>query len=102
MVVKRYRGSSAEAAWRVRLPIDPPFALDVLVRSPVEIRRRLGLGDDFISELTAKGIVLHEDGDERVGRQGRRRLRRRLHPAAVAQAEYVGWVLPTSATTVNG
>jgi len=42
--------------------------MDLIVRSPAEIRRRLAMGDSFLREMTTKGIVLHEADDARVGR----------------------------------
>jgi hypothetical protein len=42
--------------------------LDLLVRTPAQVRRRLRMGDQFLREVTAKGIVLHESRDARVGR----------------------------------
>jgi predicted nucleotidyltransferase len=89
MVVKRYRGDSAEAAYRVHDAIDVPFRTDVLVRSPAEIRRRVAWGDMFIVGVVERGILLHDSSDRRVGEQGRRRLHRRLRSAAIAKAQPV-------------
>jgi predicted nucleotidyltransferase len=37
-----------------------PFPLDVIVRTPSQIERRLALGDSFIREITDQGKVLFE------------------------------------------
>jgi predicted nucleotidyltransferase len=89
MVIRRHRGSSADAGWRIRVGIEVPFGIDVLVRSPAEIRRRIGWGDMFIVDVMKQGIVLHDSTNSRMGQQGRRRLRRRLNSAAVPQAQPV-------------
>jgi predicted nucleotidyltransferase len=85
LVVKPYRGPSYAAATRIGMAVRARFPTDILVRSPAEIRRRLKLNDFFIREIMEKGIVLYDSDDTRVGEKGRRRLRRRLHSAAVAQ-----------------
>lgn len=36
-----------------------PFPMDVLVRTPQEIRRRLRMGDSFFEEVMKKGKVLY-------------------------------------------
>jgi predicted nucleotidyltransferase len=89
MVVKRYRGDSADASTRIRIGTQFRVPMDLLVRSPAEIRRRLEMQDFFIMDIVEQGIILHERDDERVGRQGRRRLRRRPHSSSVAKAQPV-------------
>lgn len=37
-----------------------PFPMDLLVRTPEEIRRRLRMGDFFFEEILRKGKVLYE------------------------------------------
>ena len=59
---------------RIILAFDPVFPLDLIVRTPERLRRRLADGDCFLQEITTKGIVLYEKGNTRVGPQGRRRL----------------------------
>ena len=59
---------------RIILAFDPVFPLDLIVRTPERLRRRLADGDCFLQEITGKGIVLYEKKDARVGAQGRRRL----------------------------
>lgn len=68
MVVMPHRGSSAQMATRIRLSCPRAFPMDLLVRSPAEINRRTRAGDAFLSEITSKGIVLHESRDARVDR----------------------------------
>jgi hypothetical protein len=55
------------SATRIRLACPRKFPMDLLVRSPAEIRRRIKIGDPFVSEITTKGIVLHEANHARVG-----------------------------------
>lgn len=37
-----------------------PFPMDILVRTPQEIRRRLRMGDPFYEEILERGKVLYE------------------------------------------
>lgn len=37
-----------------------PFGMDILVRTPEQLRKRIGMGDAFIQEITTKGRVLYE------------------------------------------
>ena len=37
-----------------------PFPMDILVRTPEEIQRRLEIGDYFIREVLEQGMVLYE------------------------------------------
>ena len=50
---------------RQRIPAD--FPLDLIVRTPESIARRLQWGDCFIQEILAKGDVLYEAADAGVG-----------------------------------
>src|SRR5580704_11492733 len=68
MLIMRHRGSSAKTATEIRLACPRAFPMDLLVRTPAEVRRRLRMGDQFLREITSNGIVLHESRDARVGR----------------------------------
>jgi predicted nucleotidyltransferase len=68
MVVMPHRGSCVEVATRIRLACPRSFPMDLIVRSPAEVRRRLRSGDVFLQEIKSKGVVLHEANNPRVGR----------------------------------
>ena len=61
---------------RLALP-DPPFPLDLMVRSPTKLQSRLAEGNSFLTEIVTRGRVLYEKGSGRVGSQSRSRSRRR-------------------------
>ncbi len=67
-------------AYKIRLTIPAPFPMDLLVRTPEEMRWRLAEGDLFHTEITSKGKVLYEKSDARVGEKSRGRLPRRAKP----------------------
>ncbi len=60
MVVMPHRGSAARVATRIRLACPRDFPMDLIVRSPAEVRRGLAMSDPFLTEIADRGIVLHE------------------------------------------
>jgi predicted nucleotidyltransferase len=62
---------------RIWNAIDPPFSLDLIVRTPRNLRGRLAEGDWFLREVVGQGKVLYEKTDCGVGPQGGSRPRRR-------------------------
>jgi predicted nucleotidyltransferase len=64
-------------AVQIRWALAPPFPMDLIVRTPKEMKWRLEEGDSFLTEIVSRGKVLYEKDDEGVGAQGRSRSRRR-------------------------
>ena len=58
---------------RLTLAFEPPFPLDLIVRTPEHWRRGLEDGDSFLREIEAKGKVLYAKTDGSLGAQGRSR-----------------------------
>ena len=50
----------AEQAMRICREIEYHFGLDLIVRTPATLARRLALGDSFLREATDRGVVLYE------------------------------------------
>src|SRR5262245_49615257 len=63
-----------DQAVRISLDIDPPFPLDIIVRTPKNLRWRLEAGDWFLREIVSRGKVLYEQTDRRMGAKSRSRL----------------------------
>ena len=59
-----------EQALKIDEALQRGFALDLIVRTPHNLRRRLRWGDLFLQEVIARGKVLYEKADRRVGRKG--------------------------------
>ena len=78
LVVVPTRNQLSMAA-RISIAIDPPFPLDIIVRTPKNMKWRLEEGDSFLREVVTKGKVLYAKADQGVGQKGRSRLRPR-HP----------------------
>jgi uncharacterized protein len=66
--------SQLRMAVRIAIAIDPPFPLDIIVRTPKEMQWRLAERESFLTEVTTKGKVLYEKNHARVGVKGRGRL----------------------------
>ena len=61
-------------AVRIRRATEHPFPLDLIVRTPDDLRWRLEEGDCFMREIMSKGKVLYEKTDGFMDSQGRKRL----------------------------
>ena len=44
-----------------------PFGMDILVRTPQQIKERIPRGDYFLREIVAKGKILYERNSRRMG-----------------------------------
>ncbi len=60
LVVMPHKGHSARKAAEIRTAVRAGFPMDLVVRSPEEIRRRLKMGDFFIREIMERGQPLYE------------------------------------------
>ena len=63
VIMPRTRDRGEKMSVRIRQAIPRDFALDLLVRTPSEVAKRLRWGDPFIRELLEKGQVLYEARD---------------------------------------
>jgi predicted nucleotidyltransferase len=77
LLVVRPNRSRQNQAVQIRMRLTAPFPMDLLVRTPQELSRRLEMGDSFMKTIVTKGKVLYEKADEGVGEEGRKRLRTR-------------------------
>src|SRR4029077_8247623 len=49
-----------DQAVKIELACDPPFPLDIIVRTPKNLAWRLAEGESFLREIMSKGKVLYE------------------------------------------
>ena len=59
MVILPFEGNGLQKAAEIVRKVQPPFAIDLLARTPDEIRQRLAWNDYFLSEIMDKGKVLY-------------------------------------------
>jgi uncharacterized protein len=57
----RYRGE--RMSLRIRLAVQRDFPMDLLVRTPADVKKRLRWGDFFIREIMEKGKIMYEAAD---------------------------------------
>jgi predicted nucleotidyltransferase len=60
LVIMDTRKRAVYEAARIQCAVPAPFPVDILVRTPGQVRRRVALGDSFIREVTSQGRVLYE------------------------------------------
>jgi predicted nucleotidyltransferase len=76
LVIMPLRTDPVYKSVEIALKVRPGFPMDMLVRTPAAVRRRVAMGDYFMREILQKGKVLYASDDRRVGGQGGRGLRR--------------------------
>ena len=62
LVVMSARNKHSQAC-KIRAAVSAPFPMDLLVRTPEEMSRRLSDGDLFHTEIVSKGKILYEKCD---------------------------------------
>jgi predicted nucleotidyltransferase len=73
LVVMQAWNQLSKAA-EIQIACEPQFPLDIIVRTPDTLRRRLEERESFHTEIVTKGKVLYEERDSRVGAKCRSRL----------------------------
>ena len=63
-----------DQAVRIRWKLPAPFPMDLIVRTPRNLRWRLEEGESFHSEIVTKGILLYEKSNSGVAAKSRKRL----------------------------
>jgi predicted nucleotidyltransferase len=74
--------SEVNQSIRMTLAFEPPFALDLIVRTPAKLQRRLAEGSSFLQQIVRGGKVVYEEGNQPLGAKSRGRSRRRKRPGA--------------------
>src|SRR5438874_13363720 len=74
VLVVMHTGRRRSQSARIRTEIQTPFAMDLLVRTPEFVKRRLAEGDSFLADIMSRGIVLYEKSNQGMGAKGRSRL----------------------------
>jgi predicted nucleotidyltransferase len=76
LVVMPARDEHAQAV-RILWRLAAPFPLDLIIRTPKEMKWRLEEGESFLTTVVSQGKVLYEKDHKGVGRKGRTGLRAR-------------------------
>jgi predicted nucleotidyltransferase len=78
LVIMNTQERTLRQAARIAGAIPHPFPIDILVRTPAQIKERLNWGDSFLRSILEKGIVLYEASDSGVEGPGQKAKREGL------------------------
>lgn len=60
LVIMSFHGRNPEKATEIWMATRPKFPIDIMVRKPAELKKRLAMGDFFLRDIVNKGKVLYE------------------------------------------
>ncbi len=60
LIIMPFEGRAAHKSAEIATLTHPRFAVDLLVRTPEQVKTRLDLGDFFMREIVENGKVLYE------------------------------------------
>ena len=60
LVIMSFKGRNPEKATEIWMATKPKFPVDIMVRKPGELKKRIRMGDFFFREITEKGVALYE------------------------------------------
>ncbi len=60
LVVMPFEGSPLQQAARILTKLEPAMSVDLLVRTPEQVRQRLAMQDNFMREIVERGKVAYE------------------------------------------
>ena len=63
LVVMPYEGNELDKMAEIRRELSSAMPLDVLVKTPTQIEKRISMEDFFVREIMESGEVLYEAGD---------------------------------------
>jgi len=63
LVIMPLKGRTTDKAVEISSRLEHRFPIDLLVRSPEEVRQRLEWNDFFLREVTEKGVVMYDSAD---------------------------------------
>ena len=66
LIVMPFEGSPLQQAARIITRLNPPMAVDLIVRTPEQVVERLSMQDGFMREIWERGKVAYEAKHARV------------------------------------
>ncbi len=66
LVIMETKERTLRQAADIAAAIEHPFPIDILVRTPQQVKERLAWGDSFLRQILERGLVLYEATDSRV------------------------------------
>ena len=71
LVVMPFKGRPVDQSVDIRLKTRPSFPIDLIVRTPKGVKKRVAMGDDFMKDILEEGTVLYEAHHKGMGGKGR-------------------------------
>jgi uncharacterized protein len=66
LIIMKFTGSGSKKAVEILNQIQPKIPVDLVVRTPKEIKKRLQANDFFLADILRHGRVLYEASDQRM------------------------------------
>ncbi len=63
LVILPFEGQGLQKSLEILNEVQPEFTVDLLVRTPSDVKQRLEWGDFFLQEIIEKGQVLYESSN---------------------------------------
>jgi predicted nucleotidyltransferase len=60
LIIAPFDGKAADTSVKIRMKLRPQFPVELLVRTPEKIQRRIEMGDSFIQNIFKNGKVLYQ------------------------------------------
>ena len=60
LVIGPFTGRSVDKSVEIRMKLRPTFPVDILVRTPDKVQKRLDMGDNFMQDILKNGKVIYE------------------------------------------
>ncbi len=60
LIILPFEGKSVYQSVEMRMRLRPTFPVDLIVRTPENVRERIEMGDNFMREVLEEGKVLYE------------------------------------------
>lgn len=60
LVILNHPGRNVEKAIEIENELDPRFPLDLLVRTPEQVKQRTAMNDLFIRDIVERGVTLYD------------------------------------------
>jgi predicted nucleotidyltransferase len=60
LVIMAHEGNSIRKSVEIIYATNPRFGIDLLIRTPASLEKRLNMGDTFIRDILTKGKTLYE------------------------------------------
>lgn len=65
-LVMPHKGKAIMTSVQIRMKLRPAFPVDLIIRSPGSLQKRLEMGDVFLRDILKTGLILYEENHARM------------------------------------